>query len=708
MKKTLFSSDRPKKCPDFGGAHRKVMYEDSRRPFKLLGNLVSGLLMSEEYQNKNITEDTWVCEKCYEKFKNISEKNLQEAQESTPTDITSSSQTPESQNLLPTDSQASIASVCLHDEVNEILAANKLSLSPFKLPSSVNPTLLPKYVNRKRKQLFNTFYEETDSKIMKLYDVSREKIEFSECKICEEWNENFSLALENQNLNYKEKLRLMTLVPSSLSNNYILSHIIGTTDYMIRNARNLVESKGLYESPDPYSGNPLKADTIKLVEKYYLDDDFDCTRQSPNKSDVLNIKINGVSEKKVKRFLTRSIKEMYDLFKEQNPEFTISRSKFYDLRPKWVIPQPANNSCLCVYCANFDLMVTALKNALNKKNSEFLMFKQQLLSMIVCSTENDSCVFRECESCKSVMITERNFQLEKDVLYDEITFAVWEKNDLIKKNCTLEVFFKELNSCVNIMSKHGRIKELQQREIKLEKQKGLLNNNNLILHGDFAENWAIIQKDAIQGYHWTNDQISIFTSVCYVGKSTMSFGIVSDDRKHDTAFALAAMKMITDESKKLTEDEINNINVISDGATAHFKNRFQFYELGYGFRKANWIFSATGHGKGACDGIGGLLKHYATIHNLSSSATECIKNADDFVKSVSKYTSKIRIMLLKNEEVNKFRSEKIEEWKEVRSIHGIRDSHIWRVNRTTDNEGNITVERSMRKTNKHEWLSVKC
>lgn len=384
---------------------------------------------------------------------------------------------------------------------------------------------------------------------------------------------------------------------------------------MVRASRKLTESKDIYGMPDLYSGNPIKDDIIELVQRYYLDDDLDCTRQSPNKNDVMNVKIDGVKEKKIKRFLTRSIKEVYDLLKEQNPKVSISRSKFYQLRPKWVLLQPFNNSCLCVYCANFDLMVTALNNVLKTSKSEFAALKKKLLSMIVCSTENDSCVLRECSTCQGKVITEDHFQIEEDLVCDEITYAIWDKNDLVNKTCTFEVYTKELNTIVNTMSKHVRMKELQQQEIKLEKEVGLSSTNRIISHGDFAENWAIIQQDAIQGYHWTNTQISIFTSVCYIGKTTASFGIISNDRKHDAAFALAAMDLITKECIKLAKDKIDEITVISDDASSHFKNRFQFHEFGIGFHFTKWLFSATGHGKGACDGIGGLLKHYATIHN---------------------------------------------------------------------------------------------
>ena len=129
---------------------------------------------------------------------------------------TSSNQTPESQITLPADSQSSICSVKLYEEVNVILTRNKFSLSPFKLPSSVDVTSLPNNVNRKHKQLLDTFYKETDCKIRKLYDVSGQKLEFHKCKICDEWNEILSLVLENENLTFIEKVRLMTVAPGSL------------------------------------------------------------------------------------------------------------------------------------------------------------------------------------------------------------------------------------------------------------------------------------------------------------------------------------------------------------------------------------------------------------------------------------------------------------------------------------------------------------
>ena len=59
---------------------------------------------------------------------------------------------------------------------------------------------------------------------------------------------------------------------------------------------------------------------------------------------------------------------------------------------------------------------------------------------------------------------------------------------------------------------------------------------------------------------------------------------------------------------------------ISDGAASQYKNRKKFsnlchHKLDFGV-KAEWYFSATSHGKGACDGLGGTVNHLAALASL--------------------------------------------------------------------------------------------
>ena len=72
---------------------------------------------------------------------------------------------------------------------------------------------------------------------------------------------------------------------------------------MIERAKSLAQEKGVYSESEAYTGHPIDERTKQIVIEYYINDDFNCLRQSPNKSDVITIKINDKKEKKVKRFL---------------------------------------------------------------------------------------------------------------------------------------------------------------------------------------------------------------------------------------------------------------------------------------------------------------------------------------------------------------------------------------------------------------------
>ncbi len=55
---------------------------------------------------------------------------------------------------------------------------------------------------------------------------------------------------------------------------------------------------------------------------------------------------------------------------------------------------------------------------------------------------------------------------------------------------------------------------------------------------------------------------------------------------------------------------VKKIYYISDGAASQYKNRKKF------IISVEWHFSATSHGKGACDGVGGTVKRLAARASL--------------------------------------------------------------------------------------------
>lgn len=103
-----------------------------------------------------------------------------------------------------------------------------------------------------------------------------------------------------------------------------------------------------------------------------------------------------------------------------------------------------------------------------------------------------------------------------------------------------------------------------------------------------------------------------------------SIVITSNDLKHDTATFYDFQKILRKHflEKAVVASKIINI---MDGASQHFKNRFNFADLFYYEDDLNQIhFHATSHGKGSCDGLGGNFKRLTACASLQLPASRAI------------------------------------------------------------------------------------
>ena len=101
---------------------------------------------------------------------------------------------------------------------------------------------------------------------------------------------------------------------------------------------------------------------------------------------------------------------------------------FYSLRPKWVKLQQVHQVCTCVYCDNVTLICNTLKNITGN-----LVQNTDLYSLYLCADASDECWLKECLECprqSGISIQKLGLQETED----EITCALWENGDLIKKN----------------------------------------------------------------------------------------------------------------------------------------------------------------------------------------------------------------------------------------------------------------------------------
>lgn len=153
---------------------------------------------------------------------------------------------------------------------------------------------------------------------------------------------------------------------------------------------------------------------------------------------------------------------------------------------------------------------------------------------------------------------------------------------------------------------------------------------------DFAENYAFVVQEAVQGFHWNNDQATIFPMVVYYNENDtikhFSLVGISDCLKHDTILIyLFQEQLIALLKSKFAV--VDKICYFSGGAPQQFKNKKAFTNVCYHYADfgiiAEWHFFATAHGKGPCDGLAGSVKRYAARASLQMDNKEHILTPQD-------------------------------------------------------------------------------
>ena len=121
--------------------------------------------------------------------------------------------------------------------------------------------------------------------------------------------------------------------------------------------------------PSSGHGRPsLSEETRSLVESFYLDDQN--SRVMPGKKDVLSIRVSDSGPKRRKRNLLDDIDNLHIKYNEAHPDHKVGRTKFFLLRPSWVIPiqEQKQEVCQCIYHENINLICESLiKFARQKK-----------------------------------------------------------------------------------------------------------------------------------------------------------------------------------------------------------------------------------------------------------------------------------------------------------------------------------------------------
>lgn len=155
---------------------------------------------------------------------------------------------------------------------------------------------------------------------------------------------------------------------------------------------------------------------------------------------------------------------------------------------------------------------------------------------------------------------------------------------------------------------------------------------------DFAENYAFAIQNAIQSFHWANTQATVHPYVVYYRSndqiSHRSFVIISEKLSHDAhSVHLFNKKLVNYLKVNFGESSVKKIIYFSDGAGSQYKNKYNFFNLAQQKNESNveceWNFFASSHGKGACDGVGGMVKRQAFRASLQRADNNFIKSPHD-------------------------------------------------------------------------------
>lgn len=330
----------------------------------------------------------------------------------------------------------------------------------------------------------------------------------------------------------------------------------------------------------------------------------------------------------------------------------LSYSTFCKLKPFWVMKasERDRDTCLCKLHEN-------PKFKINKLFAEKVISTSDvgiLLGCINCNTKNQTCMYRQCTTCKdkqiqandginagkiiewyawtSKIVTREKVNGNGETIQTKHTMTVKEK-----QSGTIENALDDLNSELQRLSRH--VYNINHQYIAMRQLRNNLKQDSVIIHIDFSENYCCKYSSEIQSTHFgaSKRQISIHTGVAYTHNQTISFATVSDCLKHGPGAIWAHMDPVLTYVKQLSDSALQTVHFISDGPTTQYRSKTNFYLFSkkiyeYGFKSGTWNFWESGHGKGAPDGIGAVVKRQSD--DLVRTRQRDVMQASDIVEGM--------------------------------------------------------------------------
>nr|XP_037875642.1 uncharacterized protein LOC119630403 [Bombyx mori] len=369
----------------------------------------------------------------------------------------------------------------------------------------------------------------------------------------------------------------------------------------------------------------LRQKVIESIETFYNDDAVSTI--SAGKKEF----ITKNKRRMQKRYLAAPLKVLHKKMLAET-DVKVSYSFFTKHRPFWVLqPKPTNReTCLCIQHTNMELLIKSLYNAsiIGEKNSN------EIVSHLCCDPNNTKCLLRQCNFCKDKVISYKEFSNSTN-----LTFFQWRKTSketvtkkALKKKQVLTVKAQVTTQPLTAIRKLKRlmcpfllhVHNIVAQYTTMKHLKANLNVSEAVIHVDFSENYCLKYAEEVQSFHFggSRQQVSLHTSVIYthifsVGAiHSTSICTISRCVRHDAAAIWAHLIPLIKHALEINPF-ITTLHFLSDSPISQYRNKFMFYiitQIKNDFEyisRITWNYTEAGHGKGAPDGVGAVLKRTA-------------------------------------------------------------------------------------------------
>lgn len=409
-------------------------------------------------------------------------------------------------------------------------------------------------------------------------------------------------------------------------------------------------------------------DAVQQDVRQFFEDD-EVSKLCPGKRDCLTKN----KLKKQKRILTDTLFNLYPIFLKR-VQYKIGYVSFCKLKPFWVVKQRASerDTCLCKTHANMELLTSAMFKGGIIDSADPKKFSQH----ICCDVTNVDCLQGKCSICKQLSIPYLLFDREasvsffkwqtknvpyldkngktkmaKQILKDKITVSAIEAVDMFEASLRKFLYHEG-----NVIHQFRAIKTLKAR----------LNEDEVLIHCDFSENYAMKYSSEVQAFHFggSRKQFTLHTSEVYFKKDaysglmTQSFCTLSECLDHGPEAVWAHLQPVINFLKQ-SVTQIRMIHFLSDSPTTQYRNKTIFYLIAHALQHsvpvsvATWNYMEAGHGKGAPDGIGGCLKR--TADRIVAQGQD-IDSFQTFLKVLEDNVRRVKICVVTQEEIDSMKA----------------------------------------------------